>query len=56
MVIRSRISKDRQYNGEKEKDKGQIMIHKTLHRKTSNMNPTQSPCAPFYYFSSISLD
>ena len=32
-VIRSRESKDRQYNGKKKKDKGQTTIYKTLHRK-----------------------
>jgi hypothetical protein len=31
--IRGHNSKARQYNGQKKKDKGQIIIQKTLHRK-----------------------
>jgi hypothetical protein len=34
-VIRSSISKDRQYNDQKKK--GQTMIYKTLHRRTDNV-------------------
>ena len=34
LVIRSRKSNDRQYNGQKEK--GQTIIYQTLHRKLKN--------------------
>jgi len=42
-VIRSHKSKDRHYNDQKKKDKGQRMADKTLHRKLklNNTNPTK---------------
>ena len=42
-IIRTRKSKDRRYNGQKKKYKGQTIIYKTLHRKlkTEQHEPTK---------------
>ena len=60
MVIRNRISKDRQYNGQKEKDKRTDNDTQNTTQKNEqhepHTKPEVNPCALFYYFSNISLD
>ena len=43
-ILRNRKLKDRHYNGQQKRTKGQTMIHKTLHRKLKikKMKPTKN--------------